>query len=200
MQRRVKKDELYSFNPVGGYYLNFNVNEVKEVKVREAMTYAVDRKALCDSVLFGTAIPNSNFIQDGLIGADDSAEQFEYDPEKAKALLAEAGYPNGYDLTITVNTKYPTSVKIATAIQAQMAEAGIRVEIEQVDSAAWTDMKKAGKVTCGIGNWYVDYNGRIGMLYPMSDGRTDLSSSFFHNDEFKQLMIEGIQTEDTAKT
>lgn len=99
--------------------------------MREAMTYAVDRKALCDSVLFGTAIPNSNFIQDGLIGADDSAEQFEYDPEKAKALLAEAGYPNGYDLTITVNTKYPTSVKIATAIQAQMAEAGIRVEIEQ---------------------------------------------------------------------
>ena len=193
------KDELYSFNPVGGYYLNFNVNEVKEVKVREAMTYAVDRKALCDSVLFGTAIPNSNFIQDGLIGADDSAEQFEYDPEKAKALLAEAGYPNGYDLTMTVNTKYPTSVKIATAIQAQMAEAGIRVEIEQVDSAAWTDMKKAGKVTCGIGNWYVDYNDPDSMLYPMSDGRTDLSSSFFHNDEFKQLMIEGIQTEDTAK-
>ena len=153
----------------------------------------------CDSVLFGTAIPNSNFIQDGLIGADDSAEQFEYDPEKAKALLAEAGYPNGYDLTMTVNTKYPTSVKIATAIQAQMAEAGIRVEIEQVDSAAWTDMKKAGKVTCGIGNWYVDYNDPDSMLYPMSDGRTDLSSSFFHNDEFKQLMIEGIQTEDTAK-
>ena len=44
-------------------------------------------------------------------------------------------------------------MKIATAIQAQMAEAGIRVEIEQVDSAAWTDMKKAGKVTCGIGDW-----------------------------------------------
>ncbi len=64
---------------------------------------------------------------------------------RQKALLAEAGYPNGYDLTMTVNTKYPTSVKIATAIQAQMAEAGIRVEIEQVDSAAWTDMKKAGK-------------------------------------------------------
>lgn len=64
------------------------------------------------------------------------------------------------------------------------------MEIEQVDSAAWTDMKKAGKVTCGIGNWYVDYNDPDSMLYPMSDGRTDLSSSFFHNDEFKQLMIE----------
>lgn len=60
-------------------------------------------------------------------------------------------------------------------------------------------IEKAGKVTCGIGNWYVDYNDPDSMLYPMSDGRTDLSSSFFHNDEFKQLMIEGIQTEDTAK-
>ena len=101
-------------------------------------------------------------------------------------------YVNAYQVT-------STGGDYGAAIQAQMAEAGIRVEIEQVDSAAWTDMKKAGKVTCGIGNWYVDYNDPDSMLYPMSDGRTDLSSSFFHNDEFKQLMIEGIQTEDTAK-
>ena len=62
------------------------------------MNYAIDRDAICNSVLFGTAIPNSNFLQDGLIGADDSTEQFAYDPEKAKSLLAEAGYPDGYDL------------------------------------------------------------------------------------------------------
>ena len=91
--------------------------------------------------------------------------------------MAEAGYPNGYDLTMTVNTKYPTSVKIATAIQAQMAEAGIRVEIEQVDSAAWTYMKKAGKVTCGIGNWYVDYNDPDSMLYPMSENNKNRKST-----------------------
>lgn len=80
-----------------------------------------------------------------------------------------------------------------------MAEAGIRVEIEQVDSAAWTDMKKNGGVTCGIGNWYVDYNDPDSMLYPVSDGRVDLNSIFWHNDEFKQLMIDGVQTEDTAE-
>lgn len=193
------KDELYTFNPVGGYYLSLNVKDIPEVKVREAMTYAIDRDAICNSVLFGTATPNSNFLQDGLIGADDSAEQFAYDPEKAKSLLAEAGYPDGYDLRITVNTKYPTSLTIATAVQAQMAEAGIRVEIEQVDSAAWTDMKKSGGVTCGIGNWYVDYNDPDSMLYPVSDGRVDLNSIFWHNDEFKQLMIDGVQTEDTAE-
>ena len=193
------KDELYSFNPVGGYYLSFNVNDIPDVKVREAMTYAIDRTALCDSVLFGTASPNSNFLQTGLIGASDDMEQFEYNPEKAKELLAEAGYADGYDLRITVNTKYPTGVKIATAIQAQMKEAGINVEVEQVDSAAWTDMKKSGGVTCGIGNWYVDYNDPDSMLYPVSDGRVDLSSMFWHNDEFKQLMIDGVQTDDDAQ-
>ena len=193
------KDELYSFNPVGGYYLSFNVNDIPDVKVREAMTYAIDRTALCDSVLFGTASPNSNFLQTGLIGASDDMEQFEYNPEKAKELLAEAGYADGYDLRITVNTKYPTGVKIATAIQAQMKEAGINVEVEQVDSAAWTDMKKSGGVTCGIGNWYVDYNDPDSMLYPVSDGRVDLNSIFWHNDEFKQLMIDGVQTDDDAQ-
>lgn len=52
------KDELYSFNPYGGYYLSFNVKDIPEAKVREALTYAVDRKALCDSVLSGTASPH----------------------------------------------------------------------------------------------------------------------------------------------
>ncbi|MEI3266945.1 ABC transporter substrate-binding protein [Frisingicoccus sp.] len=192
-------DEMYSFSPVGGYYLSFNVNDIPEVQVREALTYAIDRAALCESVLFGTATPNSNFLQEGLIGADSSTEQFEYNPEKAKELLAEAGYADGYDLRITVNTKYPTSVTIATAIQAQMKEAGVNVEVEQVDSAAWTDMKANGGVMCGIGNWYVDYNDPDSMLYPVSDGRVDLNSIFWHNDEFKQLMIDGVQTDDDAE-
>ena len=193
------KDELHSFNPFGGYYLSLNVNEIPEVEVREALNYAVDREALCDSVLFGTASPASSFIQEGLIGYNPDAEQYTYDPEKAKELLAEAGYADGYDLRITVNTQYPTGVTIGTALQAQMKEAGINVEIEQVDSAAWTDMKANGGLQCGISNWYVDYNDPDSMLYPVSDGRVDSSSIFWHNDEFKQLMQEGIQTDDEAE-
>lgn len=193
------KDELYSFNPFGGYYLNFNVKDIPEKEVREAINYAVDREALCESVLFGTASPASNFIQEGLIGYNPDAEQYTYDPEKAKELLAEAGYADGYDLRITVNTQYSTSVTIATALQAQMKEAGINVEVEQVDNAAWTDMKANGGVMCGVGNWYVDYNDPDSMLYPMSDSRTDLTSSFWHNDEFKQLMIDGVHTDDEAE-
>ena len=190
------KDEVHSFQPVGGYYISLNVKDVPEQKVREALNYAIDRESLCESVLFGTAQPASSILSSALIGYNPDAEQYKYDPEKSKELLKEAGYADGYTIRTTVNTKYPTGLKIATALQAQVLEGGFNMEIEQVDSAAWTDMKKNGGVTCGIGNWYVDYNDPDSMLYPVSDGHVDINSMFWHNDEFKQLMIDGVQTED----
>ena len=74
---------------------------------------------------------------------------------------------------------------------------GIRVEVEQVDSAAWSDMKKNGGVDCGISNWYVDYSDPESMLYPMT--KTDSNSSFWHNAEFDQLLEDGIATTDPAE-
>lgn len=200
------KDEMYSFSPVGGYYLSFNSKKITDVKVREALNYAMDREALCSGPLFGTAVPNSNFLQAGLIGSDADAEQFEYNPEKAKELLAEAGYTEAidndgcvYEIELSVNTKYAAGVNIATALQAQMKEAGIHVEVNQVDSAAWSDMKSSGSIEVGLGSWYVDYNDPDSMLYPVSDGRVDSNSVFWHNEEFKSLMEKGVQTEDTEE-
>lgn len=200
------KDEMYSFSPVGGYYLGINSKKITDVKVREALNYAMDRKALCEGPLFGTAVPNSNFLQAGLIGSDENAEQFEYNPEKAKELLAEAGYTEAidsdgcvYELEISVNTKYAAGINIATALQAQMKDAGIHVNVNQVDSAAWSDMKASGSIEVGLSSWYVDYNDPDSMLYPVSDGRVDSNSIFWHNEEFKSLMEKGVQTEDTAE-
>lgn len=200
------KDEMYSFSPVGGYYLGINSNEIPEKEVRQALNYAMDRKALCEGPLFGTAVPNSNFLQAGLIGANPDAEQFEYNPEKAKELLAAAGYTEPidddgcvYEFELAVNTKYAAGINIATALQAQMKEAGIKVNVNQVDSAAWSDMKASGSLTVGLSSWYVDYNDPDSMLYPVSDGRVDANSIFWHNDEFKSLMEQGVQTEDAAE-
>ena len=200
------KDEMYSFSPVGGYYLGINSNKIPEKEVRQALNYAMDRKALCEGPLFGTAVPNSNFLQAGLIGANTEAEQFEYNPEKAKELLAAAGYTEAidadgcvYEFELAVNTKYAAGINIATALQAQMKEAGINVIVNQVDSAAWSDMKASGSLTVGLSSWYVDYNDPDSMLYPVSDGRVDANSIFWHNEEFKSLMEQGVQEEDTAK-
>ncbi|HBE85671.1 MAG TPA: ABC transporter substrate-binding protein [Lachnoclostridium sp.] len=193
------KDQMHMFQPIGGYYMTFNVKSISDPKIRQAISMSINRQAICESIFHGTAKPASSFIPAGIIGHDDSQEEFAYDPEGAKALLAEAGYANGYDLRLTVNTKYATSIPIATAFQEQAKAAGINVTIEQVDSAAWSDMKKSGGVDAGVGNWYVDYNDPDSMLYPVSDSRTDRSSSFWHNEEFKKLMEAGVQTSDEAE-
>ena len=191
------KDQMHGFQPTGCYSLNVNSKTYSDPKVREAIALSIDRKAICESILHGTATVPNSYIPAGIIGHDDSLPEFEYNPEKAKSLLAEAGYPNGIDLRVTVNTKYQGNVAIATAFQQQAKAAGINVEFEQVDSAAWSDMKKNGGVDCGISNWYVDYSDPESMLYPMT--KTDTNSSFWHNAEFDKLMDEGIATTDEAE-
>jgi len=193
------KDKIHSFQPSGGYYISFNVKEVPEAKVREALSWAIDRENLCTGVLAGTAEPSSNMLGEGLIGHNPDAAVFKYDPEKAKQLLAEAGYPDGYDLTVNVNTRYETSLTLAQAIQSMAEKGGFRITIDQVDAAEWSDQKKNGGMTCAIGNWYVDYNDPDSMLYPVSPGRVDSNSIFWHNDEYEKLMEEGVQTDDAAE-
>ena len=191
------KDEMHGFQPTGCYSLTLNVKTFPDAKVREAIALSIDRKAICESILHGTATVPTSYIPAGIIGHDDTLPEFEYNPERAKELLAEAGYADGIDVRVTVNTKYQGNVAIATAFQEQAKAAGIRVQVDQVDSAAWSDMKMSGGVDCGISNWYVDYSDPESMLYPMT--KTDTSSSFWHNEEFDQLMEDGIATTDTAE-
>ena len=190
-------DQMHGFQPTGNYSLTVNCKTFPDAKVREAIALSVYRAAVCESILHGTATVPTSYIPAGIIGHDSSLPEFEYNPERAKQLLAEAGYADGIDLRVTVNTKYQGNVAIATAFQQQAKAAGINVEVEQVDSAAWSDMKLNGGVDCGISNWYVDYSDPESMLYPMS--KTDTNSSFWHNAEYEQLMLDGIATTDTAK-
>lgn len=190
-------EQMHGFQPTGNYSLSANVKTFPDAKVRQAIALSIDRKAICDSILHGTATVPTSYIPSGIIGHDDTLPEFEYDPETAKALLAEAGYPDGIDVRVTVNTKYQGNVAIATAFQEQAKAAGINVEVEQVDSAAWSDMKKNGGVDCSISNWYVDYSDPESMLYPMT--KTDTNSSFWHNDEFDKLLEDGIATTDAEE-
>lgn len=190
-------EQMHGFQPTGNYSLSANVKTFPDAKVRQAIALSIDRKAICDSILHGTATVPTSYIPSGIIGHDDTLPEFEYDPETAKALLAEAGYPDGIDVRVTVNTKYQGNVAIATAFQEQAKAAGINIEVEQVDSAAWSDMKKNGGVDCSISNWYVDYSDPESMLYPMT--KTDTNSSFWHNDEFDKLLEDGIATTDAEE-
>ena len=190
--------QMHGFQPTGNYSMSFNVKTIPDARVREALALSIDRAAICNSILHGTATVPNSYIPAGIIGHDDSLPLFEYNPEKAKELLAEAGYPNGYDVRVTVNTKYQGNVAIATAFQQQAKAAGINVEVEQVDSAAWSDLNTNGGVDVSIANWYVDYSDPESMLYPMSKAYEPGSKNWY-NEEFLQLLQDGVATTDTAE-
>jgi len=95
--------------------------------VREAFKYLVDYDAIEHNILSGTYIVHQSFLPDGFLGAIDD-KPYKYDLAKAKALLAKAGVPDGFSVTIDAPGSSPYT-DIAQAIQASLEKAGVKLEI-----------------------------------------------------------------------
>ena len=136
-----------SMNLVQAMYLNHNFEPFADGRVRQAMCYAIDeeevRKFVADppGEAIGSSIyPNfSKYFDESLVGL------YPKDTEKAKELLEEAGYPNGFSFTITVPANYQQHVDTALAISQQLAEVGITAEVKTVDWDTWLSETYLGR-------------------------------------------------------
>jgi len=111
--------------------LNMNFEPFKDVKVRQAMNHAIDRQSLITNVLQGTAVESNGWSWPDTWSYADDATTYPYDPEMAMALMAEAGYANGFDLPYLVPASGSGMVapkEIATAMQADLAKVGVRAK------------------------------------------------------------------------
>ncbi|MCJ1687158.1 ABC transporter substrate-binding protein [Rathayibacter sp. VKM Ac-2927] len=109
-----------------------------DIRVRQAMNYAIDRESIAEDLLHGTASPAYQMFAPASLYYDEADDLYSYDPEKAKSLLAEAGYPDGVDVTVGYITSGSGSMQAKAmneALQAQLAEVGIGVTLEPVDFA-----------------------------------------------------------------
>lgn len=116
-------------------HLGINVSKppFSDVRVRQAINFAVDRGAIVEGVLRSLGEPAESVIASTVFGYAPQ-KQYSYDPKKAKALLAEAGFPNGFKTTIwTPQGRYYMDRETAIAVQAQLREAGIDASVEIVD-------------------------------------------------------------------
>ncbi len=116
--------------------LNCSDDVLSNEKVREALYYAMDKQQIVDFVAAGYAKPVASYVNEihgDLYDAD--LKDADRDVEKAKELLAEAGYANGLDLTINITSGNTIYENVATILQAQWAEAGITLSIEPLESA-----------------------------------------------------------------
>ncbi len=124
----------------GTQVLAYNINLFKppfrDKRVRQAMNYAVDRDAVVKTILSGRGAPLPGPLWPGYLGYRDDVKPYPYDPDKARALLTEAGLPSGFTFTWTVTQGlYSKDIEIAQAVASQLGKVGIKAVVQPVERA-----------------------------------------------------------------
>ncbi len=148
---RLKKDVSLEVitNPVSSpmhvrLYSDVPGQPLAKKEVRQALNYAIDANAIIKGVFHGVGQPMGTFISRFYpYGGDPTVAPYPYDPAKAKALLAQAGYPNGFQLELYDAVGTPK--EFAEAIAAYWSQVGVRTKIDRIDYAAWSRLNNTHK-------------------------------------------------------
>lgn len=189
---------------LGTYYYGFNLTMApfKDNKpLRQAFNYAIDRQGLIDIVKNGRALPASGALPPGMMGYDENIEpKYTYDVEKAKALLKEAGYPNGIKVELTYNTS-DAHKRIAEALQAQFKKAGIDVSLKNIDWGALLDAADRLEVPFFRMGWVADYPDPDNFLYVLLHSNNigpNGNYTGFSNKDFDEITMKARTETDPA--
>ncbi|MGE5631747.1 MAG: ABC transporter substrate-binding protein [Caulobacteraceae bacterium] len=178
-------------NPTRYIGFNFEKKPFDNLKVRQAISYAIDRDSYI-STLNGLAYKSRGIIGPKLIGYNEEVEQhgYDYDLTKAKQLLSEAGYPNGFNTTLTVGNT-DVYMKMAPFIQAQLKEIGINVELNVIDWASFLAYVKSGKQDMYLNGWMNVTGDGEELLYPMFYSKNIGASNYarYNKPEMDELIM-----------
>jgi len=177
-----------------------------DVRVRQAVNFAVDKQAIIDDVLYGSATLSNGFAPPGSWAHSDEAMSYGYDPERARELLAEAGYPDGFETDYLVpesGSGMIAPVALATVIQAYLQQVGITANIVTQEWNSYLETYQAGLEEAGAGiaqmSWMRDTNDPA--LYVPANLACDPATGFFNvgrwcSESFDDLFAQAIATTD----
>jgi len=167
--RNLSADQLDGLRAKGGFtfpataqntnlYMGLNTKNkyLADPKVREAIRYLVDYDGLAKTALRDVWIVNQTFLPNGVLGFIDS-RPYKLDTDKAKALLAEAGYPNGFALTVNVASTEQDRMDVAQSLQSTLAKVGIQLKILASDQKTVITTYRARRHDMALLTWGVDY-------------------------------------------
>ena len=129
-------------------------NPLKDRRVREALSLALDRAALVAQVMAGDAVPAADLLPAPMFGARALATPSAPDPERARRLLADAGYANGFSLTLGApNGRYLNDARVAEAVAAQWTAVGIKTRVEASQPQAFFQNRDAHRYSAYLAGW-----------------------------------------------
>jgi peptide/nickel transport system substrate-binding protein len=188
---------------VGVFQTAVNTERVTDKRVRQAMMYGTDRKALLDVVLLG----QGELVYSTVIGPDwakyDDLNTYDFDPDKAKALLAEAGWDSEQTLQLTWSRGFQTVELAAPVFQQQMAEIGIKIQLFPQETAAYVkavvEEPDFDMAWFGGGSYRLDPD--VSSSYYLCANFTPNGGNTTHycNEDLDALFIEGRGTTDIAQ-
>jgi peptide/nickel transport system substrate-binding protein len=171
---------LYDRPGTNVFYLGINntVAPFDNVKVRQAMAYAIDRQRIVDNFYPAGSIAATQFMPPSIFGYTPEVEPFPYDPEMAKQLLEESGVELPIETTLSyrdvVRSYLPQPGVVAQDLQAQLAAVGINVEIVVMESGAFLDAADAGELSLHMLGWGADFPDAVNFLdYHFGAGSSD---------------------------
>ncbi|MDK2866879.1 MAG: peptide/nickel transport system substrate-binding protein [Clostridiales bacterium] len=186
------KDLIVSGPRVGVYYicLNQSIEPLGDVRVRKALQMAIDRENMLAQMFYGKGQLVNGIMPPGLYGYNSDLPVIPYDPEAAKALLAEAGYPDGFAFEVAQETDSPNTLKINEIIQSDLAKIGVDVTITQLDESTFFGIRKTGELPSYYSSWSADFNDPDNFIYTFFTEKNAVSRSFNYVNADIQQKIE----------
>jgi peptide/nickel transport system substrate-binding protein len=124
------------------FFVHFNMTRApfNDVRVRRAMSYAVDKKAIVQGVFLGQAVPTDTILSPGMVGYISDV-RYDYDPARAKDLLSEAGFPTGKTFEFVVLAGWADWEQMAAALQQQWRKVGVNVKLTALEEAVYQERR-----------------------------------------------------------
>ncbi len=155
--------QLIERDPLNVFYVGFNVamEPFTDERVRQAVGHAIDRERIVENFYPAGSEAASQFLPPAIAGFVEGFEGLDYDPDLARDLLAQAGFADGFDVDLSyrdvVRGYLPQPTQVATDIQAQLADVGIRVNLDLQESGTFIDNTNAGNTPFYLLGWGADY-------------------------------------------
>ena len=198
-----KKALLESAPALRMLYIAINTarGPLADPRVRQALNYATDARAILDGIMSGRGNLAAGVIPPSLPGADSTRKGYARDTAKARQLLAAAGHANGIDIELW-SSQTPPFPRIAQTVQANLADVGVRVKLVQRDASSMREAARAGKTDMALKDWFADYPDAEDFLYPLlhsANKGVGGNVSFYSNPQFDKLVSDSRREQDEAK-